>query len=112
LSKVVSRSGRPLAAAAAGLVIVGLMVGMTLAKGEVRDVAGKVIAVELGSKTIVMEAPAGKSIMTVGAEVPDKASITAGRVAKKLSDIKVGDKIRMKYVREEDKLVVQSIAIQ
>jgi Cu/Ag efflux protein CusF len=44
--------------------------------------------------------------------VPDKASITAGKVTKKLSDIKVGDKIRMKYVREEDKLVVQSIAIQ
>ena len=73
---------------------------------------GKVVAVELGSKTIVMDTTVGKSVMTVGAEVPDKASITAGKVAKSLSGIKVGDKIRMKYVREEDKLVVQSIAIQ
>ena len=112
MRRVVSSAGRLLAAAAAGLVIVGLMVGVAFAKGAVRDVVGKVIAVELGSKTIVMEAPVGKSIMTVGAEVPDKASITAGKVTKKLSDIKVGDKIRMKYVREEDKLVVQSIAIQ
>ena len=54
----------------------------------------------------------GKSIMTIGAEVPDKASITAGKAPKTLADIKVGDKIRMKWVREENKLVVQSIAIQ
>jgi len=112
MTRVVSNAGRLMAAAAAALVIVGLMVGVALAKGAVRDVVGKVVAVEAGSRTIVMESPVGKTIMTVGAEVPDKASITAGKVAKSLSDIKVGDKIRMKYVREEDKLVVQSIAIQ
>ncbi len=112
MRKVVSSAGRLMAVAAAGLVMLGLTVGGALAKGEVRDMVGKVVAVELGSKTIVMDTTVGKSVMTVGAEVPDKASITAGNVAKKLSDIKVGDKIRMRYVREEDKLVVQSIAIQ
>ena len=112
MARNVANAGRWMAVFAAGLVIVGLMVGAALAKGEVRDVVGKVVAVELGSKTIVMETPAGKSVMTVGAEVPDKATITAGKATKSLSDIKVGDKIRMKYVREEDRLVVQSIAIQ
>lgn len=112
MKNVVSRMGRLVVAVAAGLVILGLIAGAALAKGEVKDVVGKVVAVELGSKTIVMDTTVGRSVMTVGAEVPDKASITAGNVAKKLSDIKVGDKIRMKYVREEDKLVVQSIAIQ
>ena len=112
MRKVVSSVGRLMAVAAAGLVMLGTTVGGAFAKGEIRDMVGKVVAVELGSKTIVMDATVGKSVMTVGAEVPDKASITAGNVAKKLSDIKVGDKIRMRYVREEDKLVVQSIAIQ
>ncbi len=112
MKKVVSSVGRLWAAAAVGLVMLGLTVGGAFAKGEIRDMVGKVVAVELGSKTIVMDATVGKSVMTVGAEVPDKASIMAGNVAKKLSDIKVGDKIRMRYVREEDKLVVQSIAIQ
>lgn len=112
MKKVVSSAGRLMAVASAGLVMLGLAVGGALAKGEVRDMVGKVVAVELGSKTIVMDTTVGKSVVTVGAEVPDKASITAGNVAKKLSDIKVGDKIRMRYVREEDKLVVQSIAIQ
>jgi Cu/Ag efflux protein CusF len=112
MRKVGSSAGRLMAVAAAGLVMLGLTVGGALAKGEVRDMVGKVVAVDLGSKTIVMDTTVGKSVMTVGAEVPDKASIKAGKVAKSLSDIKVGDKVRMKWVREESKLVVQSIAIQ
>lgn len=112
MTRIVSSAGRLMAVAAAGLVMLGLMVGGAFAKGEVRDMVGKVVAVELGSKTIVMSTTVGKSVMTVGAEVPDKASITAGKAAKRLADIKVGDKIRMRWVREEDKLIVQSIAIQ
>ena len=112
MEQVVSTTGRFVAAAAAGLLILGLIAEAALAKREVKDVVGKVVAVELGSRTIVMAATLGKSILTVGVEVPNKASFTAGKVAKSLWDIKVGDKIRMKYVREEDKLVVQSIAIQ
>ena len=112
MARVVSNAGRLMAAAAVGLVILVLLAGGAIAKEAVRDMVGKVVAVVPGSRTIVMEAPVGKTIMTVGAEVPDKASITAGKAAKSLSDIKVGDKIRLKWVREEDKLVVQSIAIQ
>lgn len=112
MTHVVSRACRMMAATAAGLVILELLAGGALAKEAVRDMVGKVVAVVPGSRTIVMEAPIGKTTMTVGAEVPDKVSITAGKAAKSLSDIKVGDKIRLRWVREEDKLVVQSIAIQ
>ena len=48
--------------------------------------------------------------MTIGAEVT--AVITAGKVAKNLSDIKVGDTVKMKYGREENRLIVHSIVIQ
>ena len=112
MTRIVSNTGLLITAAVAVLVILGLTAGGALGKGEVRDMVGKVVAVEPGSKTIVMETTVGKSVMTVGAEVPDTASITAGKAAKKLADIKVGDKIRMKWLREDNKLVVQSIAIQ
>ncbi len=112
MTQIVSNAGRVITAAVAVLVIPGLTAGGALGKGEVRDMVGKVVAVEPAAKTIVMETTVGKSIMTVGAEVPDKASITAGKASKTLADVKVGDKIRMKWVREENKLVVQSIAIQ
>jgi hypothetical protein len=112
MTRIVSNAGRLITAAVAVLVILGLTAGGALGKGEVRDMVGKVVAVEPGSKTIVIETTVGKSIMTVGAEVPDTASITAGKGAKKLADVKVGDKVRMKWLREEKGLVVQSIAIQ
>ncbi len=112
MAHVVSRAGWLMAATAAGLVVLGLLTGGALAKGEVRDMVGKVVALESGSRTIVMEAPLGKRVLTVGAEVPEKASITAGKVAKRFSDLKVGDTIRMRWVQEEDKLVIQSIAIR
>ncbi len=35
-----------------------------------------------------------------------------GKVPKRLSDIKAGDKIRMRWVREKDILVGQSITLQ
>lgn len=112
MTHVVARAGRLMAAPAAGLVILALLAGGALAKEAVRDMVGKVVAVVPGSRTIVMEAPLGKSVLTVGAEVPDKVSIMAGKVTKSFSDIKVGDTIRMRWVREADKLVVQSITIK
>jgi len=111
-ARVFSSAGRLVAAAAAGLVIAGLMTGATLEKGGSRDVVGKVVAVETGSRMIVVDAAVGTGIMTIAAEMPDKATITAGKVAKNLSDIKVGDTVKMKYGREENRLIVQSIVIQ
>jgi hypothetical protein len=110
MAHVVSRAGWLMAATAAGLLVLGLLAGTALAKGEVRDMVGTVVALESGSRTIVMEAPLGTRVLTVGAEVPEKASITAGKVAKSFSDLTVGDTIKMRWVREEDKLVIQSIA--
>ena len=112
MTRVGSSVDRLVAAGVAALALVGLLAGGALTKGEGRDMVGKVVALESGSRTIVMEAPRGKSVLTVGAEVPEKASITAGKVAKSFSDIKVGDTIMMRWVREEDKLVIQSIAIR
>jgi len=100
------------AVAAAGLMVIGLMTGATLEKGGSRVLTGKVVAVEPGSRMIVVDAAVGTGIMTIGAEVPDKAVITAGKAAKNLSDIKAGDTVKMKYVREENRLIVHSIVIQ
>jgi len=112
MTRMVVSAGRLVAAAASGLMIIGLMTGATLEKGESQVMTGKVVAVEAGSRMIVVDAAVGTGIMTIGAEVPDKAIITAGKVAKNLSDIKVGDTVKMKYGREEDRLIVHSIVIQ
>jgi hypothetical protein len=88
------------------------MTGATLEKGGTRVMVGKVVAVEQGSRMIVVDAPVEKGVMTIGAEVPDTAAIMAGKAAKTLSDIKVGDTVKVKYGREENRLIVQSIVIR
>jgi hypothetical protein len=112
MTRRVVSAGRLVALAAAGLLIIGMMTGATLEKGGTRVMTGKVVAVEQASRMIVVDAPVQTGVMTIGAEVPDKAVITAGTAAKNLSDIKVGDTVKVKYGREENRLIVQSIAIQ
>jgi hypothetical protein len=86
------------------------------AKGE-KEVApdriarGEVTAVEVPAKTLTVKAMKGKQVETVGVEVPATAKITEGKATKSLADIKVGDRVWMKYDRMTDKLVADQIHI-
>jgi hypothetical protein len=80
-------------------------------KSEVRRVRGEVTAVEPGAKTMVVKAMEGKKVLDVGVDVPDKAIIREGKTNKTLGDIKVGDRVWMKYEKASDKLVADYIRI-
>lgn len=80
-------------------------------KAEVHRVRGEVTSVEPGAKTMVVKVMEGKKEMTVGVDVNDKTVIRRGRAHKTLADIKVGDRVWMKYDRESDKLVAEQIRI-
>jgi len=76
-----------------------------------RIVRGEVTAVEATAKTLTVKAMRGKEAETVGVEVPDTAKITQRKATKTLADIKVGDRVWMKYDRKSDKLVADQIHI-
>jgi hypothetical protein len=76
-----------------------------------RIVRGEVTAVEPGAKTLSVKVMRGKEAEDVGVQVPDNAKITQGKAAKALTDIKVGDRVWMKYDRMTDKLVADQIRI-
>ncbi len=76
-----------------------------------RIVRGEVTAVEPGAKTLTVKVMRGKETETVGVEVPDIAKIHQGKATKTLADIKVGDRVWMKYDRMSDKLVADQIRI-
>ena len=76
-----------------------------------RVVRGEVTAVEPGAKTMVVKAMEGKKALDVGVDVTDKTIIREGKVNKTLGDIKVGDRVWMKYEKTSDKLVAESIRI-
>ena len=76
-----------------------------------RIVRGEVTAVESGAKTLTVKVMRGKEAETIGVDVPDTAKITQGKAAKTLADIKVGDRVWMKYDRTNGKLVADQIRI-
>jgi len=76
-----------------------------------RIVRGEVTAVESSAKTLTVKVMRGKEAETIGVDVPDTAKITQGKAAKTLADIKVGDRVWMKYDRTSDKLVADQIRI-
>ena len=88
----------------------------TAAKGEKevgpdRTVRGEVTAVEIPGKTLTVKTMKGKKAETVGVEIPETAKITEGKATKTLADIKVGDRVWMKYDRMTDKLVADQVRV-
>jgi len=80
-------------------------------KPAIHRVRGEVTAVEPVARTMVVKAMEGKKELTVGVDVADKTVIRQGKAHKTLGDIKVGDRVWMKYERTNDKLVAEAIHI-
>lgn len=78
-----------------------------------RIVRGAVMAVEPSASpaTLTLKVMRGKQAETVGVDVPATATIHEGKATKTLADVKVGDRVWMKYDRINDKLVADSIRI-
>jgi hypothetical protein len=78
-----------------------------------RIVRGAVTAVEPSANpaTLTLKVMRGKQAETVGVDVPATATIHEGKAIKTLADVKVGDRVWMKYDRMNDKLVADSIRI-
>ena len=80
-------------------------------KSEVRRVRGEVTAVEPGAKTMVVKAMEGSKSLDIGVDITDKTIIREGKATKTLADLKIGDRVRLKYEKTADKLVADDIRI-
>ncbi len=81
------------------------------AQATIHRVRGEVTAVEPTARTLVVKVMEGKKELTVGVDVTDKTIIREAKTHKTLADIKVGDRVWMKYERTNDKLVAEAIHI-
>jgi hypothetical protein len=72
---------------------------------------GKVAAVTPESRIIVVEIPRAKDSLTVGGEVLPNAVIKAGDQTIQLSDIRVGDRVRIEWSRGEQGDVVHRVIV-
>lgn len=74
-------------------------------------VRGKVTAVEATSKELTVQTMHRKKAQSLGIEVPDTVKITEGKATKTLADVKVGDRVWMKYDKDGSKLTADEIHI-
>lgn len=76
-------------------------------------VRGEVTAVEPGANppTLVVKAMRGKQELTVGVDITDRTVIHQGKAKKTLADIKVGDRVWMKYEQTKQTEVAEEIHI-
>ena len=72
---------------------------------------GKVAAVTLESRTIVVEIPRGTDSLTVGAEVLPDAILKADGQAIDLAEIGVGDQVRIEWSRTEQGVLAHKIIV-
>ncbi len=85
----------------------------TAPRVEVRRVRGQVAAVEPGATppTVVVKVMEGKTPLIVGVDVTGKTLIWEGKARKTVSDIKVGDRVWLKYERTPSHLMAQDIRL-
>jgi len=84
------------------------------AKGEAkaaRAATGIVTAVTPESRTLVVESALGGKPWILGVEVTEGGVIAAGGKTGKLEDLKTGDQVRLRWIREENRLVAESISV-
>jgi hypothetical protein len=100
------------------LTVVVLLFGLvasSLAQDAVRTVRGELVAVNVKAspKVIVVRAMMpGKKELIVGATVESGTTITRGGKAVRLEDLRVGESLVLRYMKNPDGLVAQSIQAQ
>lgn len=78
------------------------------APAKVKMVKGDVAAVDAKAKTVTVKGKKGD----VTAMIDEKTKIMMGKEMKTLADVKVGDKVTVKYSEADGKMTAKSIAIK
>jgi hypothetical protein len=82
-------------------------------KAVVRTVSGTVTAVVPEANTLVVAVPKGKTdTLVVGASVTDQTVIKEEKMKKRLADLKVGDRVWMRFERVDSGDIAQLILIK
>lgn len=78
------------------------------APAKVKQVTGEVTAVDATAKTLTVKGKAGDVALTAD----DKTTVKIGKEKKALGDIKVGDKVTVRYTEMDGKNVAKSIIVK
>ena len=83
--------------------------------GRPAEVAGEVTEVELMPQCIVVHSNSrvkGAKEIDLRVRVTHNTSITEGNLAKRFGDIRIGDRVWLKYEQKGDTLIAESVRIK
>ncbi len=85
----------------------------TSTESVTHEATGTVTAVEPNAhpQTVVIQSKAGNQDMTIGADVFNQTKISQGSTEKSLNDVKVGDRVWIRWTKTPDTLIADSIRI-
>ena len=86
------------------------MTGSAIAADKVivRQIRGDVVTIDVAVKTLTVKGKKAEVVITAD----DKTTVKMNKEKKSLSDIKVGDKVTLKYAEIEGKKIARTIEIK
>ncbi len=98
---------------AAGLVLAAsAATAATIQPGEVRVVEGRISAIDVAYRTVVVEVPTPKGDLTVGVTLDETVRPRVDGRTVALSELSVGERARLKYTRRDDRLVGLDLVVR
>ena len=85
--------------------------GGTLEVGESRTVEGKIAAVDVAHRSVVLEVPTPKGDWTVGVTLEDGVAPQSGGRSLAVDDLSPGAQARLRYVRRDGRLVGLALTV-
>ena len=91
-------------------IVAVFMIGSAIAADKVivKQITGDVVTIDVAVKTLTVKGKKAEVVITAD----DKTTVKLNKEKKTLSDIKVGDKVTLKYAETDGKKIARSIEIK
>jgi Cu/Ag efflux protein CusF len=79
---------------------------------EMNKLNGEIASIDRAKKMVTVKAKRNGKEITVAAQLDDRTAIMAGRNSQSLADLKVGERVRMYYERQDSRELARNILVQ
>ena len=79
---------------------------------EMNKLNGEIASIDRAKKMVTVKTKRGGKEITVAAQLDDRTAIMDGRNSKSFADLKVGERVRMYYERQDNRELARNILVQ
>ncbi len=98
---------------AAGVILAfSVATAATIQPGEVRVVEGRISAIDVAYRAVVVEVPTPKGDLTVGVTLEESVRPRVDGRTVALSELSVGERARLKYTRRDGRLIGLDLVVR